>query len=264
MKRLALFMLVFFCFQLLVFGQSQNQRQFGEGLIASQLVIGGGYTTEIIATSVSPVVTQASVDFGSQNEPIAMYVEVTDPVAGYNRKLTQGFNIVELAGGGMRKVILTLPSPTVVVGYLVLKSLKTPEGGDSVVFSVKYKSPDGQAAVVPVRPGLTLAFPAVRSGGDQTGVAIANWNQTPAFLLCKVRDYLGVEVVSAPIHIPAWGQVAKFVEYFFSLPQTWVQGRVECVSNVAVAATTLDFNHDENGKYTFSTGTTFPLPLLRN
>lgn len=264
MKRITLFLLVFFVFQLMVFAQSQNQRQYGEGLIASQLVIGGGYTTEIIATSVSPVVTQAQVDFGSQYDPngIQMYVEVTDPVAGYNHKLVQGFNIVELAGGGMRRVTLTSPSQTPVVGFLLLKSLKTPEGGDSVIFSVRYKSPYGQAAVVPVRPGLTLAFPAIRSGGDQTGVAIAHINPTTAILSCKVRDTRGVEVLSAPIEIPAWGQKAKFLEYFFDLPMSWTEGRVECASNVPVAATTLEFSLDENGKYTFLTGTTFPLPLL--
>jgi len=268
MKKLVvssvLFVLVFCFMSPLAFGQDFLNPQWAKQIVP-HFVVGGGYTTIVTITSVVEIPTQINISFGGQDgSPID--VEVTSQANRRYRELMAGFNPGNIMGGGTITLVLTSSSQMPVVGAIGLSSMKSATGDDSAQFSVRYDyAPKGkvvgQAAVMSIaRPSLGFWFPAISSGEVQTGLAVANWNPVPAVLNCKVRDTRGAQVVSGTIEIVPWGQVAKFLWQVVTLPQAWTEGKVECLSNVPVFAVTLQTTTNADGLFTFSTGTTFPLP----
>jgi len=57
-----------------------------------------------------------------------------------------------------------------------------------------------------------------------------------------------------------YGQIAKFLGEMTTLPSNWSGGLVEVTSDVPIAGMTLQTTVNMEGNFTFSSGTTFPLP----
>jgi len=251
-----LFVLVGLVLPTLAQGQDLSNPKWALGLVAPQFAVGGGWTTQVILKNTSPVVTQGVMGFGNQQGFYAA-VEVTDLTGGYDHQLSLSYNPGTLQPGEVRTVTLTLASTTTLVGDISLESLATVSGGNSVQFSVVYSLGNESATVVPVFPSSKFGF-VDNAQAVRTGVAISSLNARAVVVSCVAQDLQGNQVTTATISIVAGGQVAKYVDEFFTtLPSTWAGGEIICTSpSGPVAAMTI-----QETPNTISGGPVFPLPM---
>jgi len=271
MKKLLtfVFVLAYFLVPTMANGQMTFWLPGHVGLYGPQLVIGGGYRTDVTITNVSSTPTQVVLSFGMQDGS-TLLVKLTDarfPQLFWN---STGYNPGGIPPGGSVQVTLTSPSLTPVVGSLGAIITRSVSGQNAVQVSMQYSYAPygtvlGQAAVSVAEPSMGFGFHAVRSiEPDQdelrTGVAITNTTGRTANLTFRVRNRMGQEVASFPLTIVPYGQIAKFLGEMTTLPANWSGGLVEVTSDVPIAGMTLQTTLNMEGTFIFSTGTTFPLP----
>ena len=265
MKKLLtfVFVLAYFLVPTMTYGQTRVS------LYGSQLVVGGGYRTDVTITNVSSTTTQVVLSFGAQDGS-TLRVKLTDarfpqPIGDFD-----GYNPGGIPPGGSVQVTLTSPSLTPVVGSLGVIITRSSSGQNAVQVSMQYSYAPygtvlGQAAVSVTEPSMGFGFHAVHLiEPDQdelrTGVAIKNTTGRTANLTFRVRNRMGQEVASFPLTIVPYGQIAKFLGEMTTLPANWSGGLVEVTSDVPIAGMTLQTTLNMEGTFIFSTGTTFPLP----
>ena len=271
MKKLLTFVFVsaYFLVPTMANGQMTFWLPGHVGLYGPQLVVGGGYRTDVTITNVSSTTTQVVLSFGSQTE-VPLLVKLTHVDGNRFEVDSNGYNPGDIPPGGSVQVTLRSPSPTPVVGSLGAIITRSSSGQNAVQVSMQYSYAPygtvlGQAAVSVTEPSMGFGFHAVRSiEPDQdelrTGVAITNATGRTAHLTFKIRNRMGQEVVSFPLTIVPYGQVAKFIGEMTTLPSSWSGGLVEITSDVPIAGMTLQTTVNMEGNFTFSSGTTFPLP----
>ena len=271
MKKLLtfVFVLAYFLVPTMANGQMTFWLPGHVGLYGPQLVVGGGYRTDVTITNVSSTTTQVVLSFGSQTE-VPLLVKLTHVDGNRFEVDSNGYNPGDIPPGGSVQVTLRSPSPTPVVGSLGAIITRSSSGQNAVQVSMQYSYAPygtvlGQAAVSVTEPSMGFGFHAVRSiEPDQdelrTGVAITNATGRTAHLTFKIRNRMGQEVVSFPLTIVPYGQVAKFIGEMTTLPSSWSGGLVEITSDVPIAGMTLQTTVNMEGNFTFSSGTTFPLP----
>ena len=273
MKRFLMFVFVLFAFSPLAYGQVSSNRY-----IVPNIVVGGGYRLEVTITNVMSRPTQVGIQFGSRDGRM-MDLDVTDlswPEA-LSHHFTSAYNGGDIPAKGSSRIIVSLDSDTLVTGQLIVDLGKNPSGEDmSRVKVVLVYAPSGtvvnQAEAPLTQSSLGFGFSASRLTSEsqdklETGIAISNINYNPANLTVKIRDSMGVEAISCSIVIPPYNQISKFISEFGQLnprcvlPNSWAGGLIEVTSDQPVAATTMETILGVNGKFTFSTGRTFSIPV---
>jgi hypothetical protein len=116
----------------------------------------------------------------------------------------------------------------------------------------------GQAEMRATLPTDKFMFPATRTGGDNTGVAIVNPLPASIELSCKIFDEDGAVVANLNRTVPPYVQVRGFIDEIVDLPSSWTRGKGECSATDQVVAMVLK-TKNVNGAFTFSSGVVTPL-----
>jgi len=256
---------VFYLLSPLAFGQGLNDSTY----VFPQIVVGGGYKTNITITNVmsAQLADVMDMSFFSQDGK-SLTLNLFDPRPGQYSGECVGYNPGAFLGKSSLTLTLTSSSPTPVVGYAGVHIRRNSSGDDTARVSMQYSylqngSVVGQATVTSVQPVMGFGFHAVESAGVnqdtlKTGVAIVNLaNGLPAHLTFKLRNANGQEVVSTSLTLPQYVQISKFVGEIIALPAGWSEGTVEVISDQPILGMTLNFAISGIGTATFSTGTTF-------
>lgn len=227
-----------------------------------QAVFGAGYKIDVTVTAL--VSTQINLWF-HYYDGTAWRVPIVNRDGTVS--VTSGYNPGQLAEGSTWRTTITSSSPDISRGF-ISPMIIAPGGVKQAVVSVSYSyapggSVEGQAAVDPILPSKSFGFTAAHSvAADQdfvnTGFAIANPNDAPAHVTVTFRNMSGRVMVSHPLTIIGFGQVAMFVTDLAPELQTgWPGGYVEVNSDQDIGVVNLKYTVGSSEKVIFSTGITF-------